>query len=249
MGTIPINEERDCRMRTARDAAQQARSPRPGQPAASAEAAGRPGAVPAGRAGIARFRERRWAAAVLLAVWGPGIIVMLADGDAGCLITAAQSGAQWGYRLILPSLILIPVLYMVQEMTVRLGIGTGKGHGALIRDRFGRSWAMLSAGPMMVSAVGTLVVEFAGVAGVGELFGISRLVTVPVATVFLIALAFTRGYRRVERSGSRSASPSSRSSRRCSSPIPPSAPSPRSSRPSPSASVPTCCCSRPTPAR
>ena len=70
---------------------------------------------------------------------------MLADGDAGCLITAAQSGAQWGYRLILPQLLLIPVLYLVQEMTVRLGIGTGLGHGALIRREFGRGWAMVSA--------------------------------------------------------------------------------------------------------
>jgi Mn2+/Fe2+ NRAMP family transporter len=137
----------------------------------------------------------------MLAVWGPGIIVMLADGDAGCLITAAQSGAQWGYRLILPQLLLIPVLYLVQEMTVRLGIHTGLGHGALIRREFGRGWAMVSAVPMIVSAIGTLVVEFVGVAGVGELFGISRWVTVPTATVFLIGLAFTRGYRRVERIG------------------------------------------------
>lgn len=53
----------------------------------------------------------------VLAVAGPGLIVMLADGDAGCLITAAQSGAQWGYRLILPQLLLIPLLYFVQEIT------------------------------------------------------------------------------------------------------------------------------------
>jgi len=150
----------------------------------------------------ARSRSRRrWMLAATLAVWGPGIIVMLADGDAGCLITAAQSGAQWGYRLVLPSLLLIPILYMVQEMTVRLGIHTGKGHGALIRERFGQRWAMVSAGPMIMSALGTLTVEFVGVAGVGEIFGISRWVTVPVATVFLISLAFTRNYRRVERVG------------------------------------------------
>jgi Mn2+/Fe2+ NRAMP family transporter len=137
----------------------------------------------------------------MLAIWGPGIIVMLADGDAGCLITAAQSGAQWGYRLILPQLLLIPVLYMVQEMTVRLGVHTGLGHGALIRREFGRGWAMVSAAPMIVSAIGTLVVEFVGVAGVGELFGVSRWITVPAATVFLIGLAFSHGYRRVERIG------------------------------------------------
>ena len=146
-------------------------------------------------------QPRRWRRFALLSVVGPGIIVMLADGDAGCLITAAQSGAQWGYRLILPSLVLIPILYIVQEMTVRLGIYSGKGHGALIRERFGRGWAALSAGPMILSAVGTLVVEFVGVTGVGELFGISKYITVPVATVFLIALALSRGYRRIERVG------------------------------------------------
>ena len=163
--------------------------------------------IPAARDSATELRttptgsRRRWLLAASLAVWGPGIIVMLADGDAGCLITAAQSGAQWGYRLILPYLIFIPILYMVQEMTVRLGIHTGQGHGALIRERFGQGWAMVSAGPMIVSAVGTLVVEFVGVAGVGELFGISAWITVPTATVFLITLAFTRGYRRVERVG------------------------------------------------
>lgn len=149
----------------------------------------------------APLRRRRMLLAGALAVWGPGIIVMLADGDAGCLITAAQSGAQWGYRLILPQLLLIPVLYLVQEMTVRLGILTGRGHGALIKEQFGRGWAVLSVSPMIISAVGTLVVEFVGVAGVGELFGVSRWITVPVAAACLIVLGFGHGYRRVERIG------------------------------------------------
>jgi len=60
-----------------------------------------------------------------LAVAGPGIVVMLADTDAGSVITAAQSGAQWGYRLLLLQFILIPILYIVQELTVRLGAVTG----------------------------------------------------------------------------------------------------------------------------
>ena len=78
---------------------------------------------------------------------GPGLVVMLADTDAGSLITAAQSGRRWGYAMILPQLVLIPILYVVQEMTVRLGVVTRTGHGALIRQRFGQGWAMLSAGP------------------------------------------------------------------------------------------------------
>jgi Mn2+/Fe2+ NRAMP family transporter len=137
----------------------------------------------------------------LLAVWGPGLIVMLADTDAGCLITAAQSGAQWGYAMVLPQVVLIPVLFMAQEIVVRLGIVTGKGHGALIRQHFGLGWGMLSAGTLLMSAVGALLTEFAGVAGVGELFGISPWVTVPVATLFLLGLALTGSYRRAERIG------------------------------------------------
>jgi len=142
-----------------------------------------------------------WPALALLAVFGPGLVVMLADTDAGSIITAAQSGARWGYAMILPQLALIPILYVVQEMTVRLGICTGAGHGALIRQRFGRGWAMLSAGTLFVSVIGALITEFAAVAGVGELFGISRWVTVPVATAFLAGIVLTGSYRRVERIG------------------------------------------------
>ncbi|MGZ4582956.1 MAG: NRAMP family divalent metal transporter [Mycobacterium sp.] len=146
-------------------------------------------------------RRGRWLRWGLLTVWGPGLVVMLADTDAGSLITASQSGAQWGYRMVLPQLILMPILYVVQEMTVRLGIVTKKGHGALIRERFGRGWAWLSAFTLFASAIGALLTEFAGVAGVGELFGVSRWVSVPVATVALLALALTGSYRRVERIG------------------------------------------------
>lgn len=145
-----------------------------------------------------RGRWLRWG---LLSVWGPGLVVMLADTDAGSLITASQSGAQWGYRMVLPQLILMPVLYVVQEMTVRLGIVTKRGHGSLIRERLGRGWAWLSAFTLFASAIGALLTEFAGVAGVGELFGVSRWVSIPVATVALLALALTGSYRRVERIG------------------------------------------------
>jgi Mn2+/Fe2+ NRAMP family transporter len=145
--------------------------------------------------------RRRVLALGLLALWGPGLIVMLADTDAGCLITAAQSGAQWGYAMVLPQIVLIPILYMAQEIVVRLGVVTGKGHGKLIREQFGLGWGLLSAGTLLASAVGALLTEFAAVAGVGEMFGISRWVTVPVATAFLLGLAFTGSYRRVERIG------------------------------------------------
>lgn len=77
----------------------------------------------------------------LLAVFGPGIVVMLADTDVGSIVTVGQSGVEWGYRLLLLQLVLIPVLYLMQELTVRLEILTGRGHGELIRDTFGPGWA------------------------------------------------------------------------------------------------------------
>ena len=83
---------------------------------------------------------------VFVANIGPGILVMLADTDAGNVVTAAQSGAQWGYRLLPLLLGLIPVLYMVQELAVRLGIFTGRGYTELVRHHFGSGWAWVSAG-------------------------------------------------------------------------------------------------------
>ena len=143
----------------------------------------------------------RWLAVGFFAVWGPGLVVMLADTDVGSLVTAAQSGAQFGYRMVLPQIVLIPILYVVQEITVRLGIVTGKGHGALIRERFGRNWALLSALTLFATGVGALLTEFTGVAGVGELFGVPPGLTVPVAAAFLIGIALTGSYRRAERVG------------------------------------------------
>ncbi len=141
-----------------------------------------------------------WAVA-LIGVIGPGIVVMLADTDAGSLITAAQSGAKFGYQLVLPEILLIPVLYVVQEMAARLGIYTQQGHGLLIRENFGTFWAILSSLTLFISSVGALVSEFVGIVGVGELFGVSRWLVVPVVTLFLIAIGLTGSYRSLERIG------------------------------------------------
>ncbi len=136
-----------------------------------------------------------------VAILGPGLLVMLADTDAGSLITAAQSGTRFGYEMILPQLLLIPVLYVVQEMTARLGIVTRKGHGALIREHFGQGWALLSGMTLFLSAVGALLTEFAGVAGVSDMFGIPRVLAVSIAALFLIAAGVSGSYNRAERIG------------------------------------------------
>jgi Mn2+/Fe2+ NRAMP family transporter len=136
---------------------------------------------------------------MFLAVMGPGLVVMLADTDVGSIITAAQSGVQWNYQLLLLQILLMPVLYIVQELTVRLGIFTGKGHGDLIRSTFGGAWAWVSVAGLGVATVGALITEFSGVAGVGELFGVPRAMSLTIATVVLLAIVLTGSYRRVER--------------------------------------------------
>ena len=96
-------------------------------------------------------------------------------------------------------LLLIPMLYLVQELTARLGVYTGRGHGELIRERYGLGWAWLSTAGLAAAAIGSLITEFTGVAGIGELFGLSRSVTLPMAAAALLAVVATGSYRRVER--------------------------------------------------
>lgn len=152
-------------------------------------------AAKSGHPGLSR-RKRLF---LILAAFGPGLAVMLADTDAGSLITAAQSGQQWGYSLITVNLILIPIVFIMQELTIRLGIITRKGHGELIRERFGFGWAMLSVGTLVLSCAGAIVSEMSGIAGVGEIWGIPRWVSCSAVALFLILVVATGSYKRVER--------------------------------------------------
>lgn len=145
---------------------------------------------------MSRYRSR-WARFV--AVAGPGLVVMLADTDAGSVVTAAQSGAVWGYTLLALQFGLIPVLFMVQELTVRLGILTGRGHSTLISQHFGRAWAWLSVGTLVVACFGALLSELSGLAGVGQLFGVPVGLTMAVVFAGLTLMAITGSYHSVER--------------------------------------------------
>ena len=143
----------------------------------------------AGRGAWARFA----------AAAGPGLVVMFADTDAGSIVTAAQSGAQWGYGLLALQIALIPVLYVVQELTVRLGIVSGVGHGTLIRRNFGAAWAWFSVGTLVLACLGALLSELSGLAGVGQLFGVPRGTTMALVFGGLCLMALSGSYRSVER--------------------------------------------------
>jgi|SRR5579863_3598608 len=134
-----------------------------------------------------------------LAVTGPGLVVAFADTEAGSITTAAQSGAQYGFKLILLQLLLIVPLFVVQEMTVRLGVVTGKGHARLIREHYGLGWAWVSLGTMLVTNIAALVTEFAGIAGAALIFGLPPAPFVLLAAALLIVVIFTASYKRAER--------------------------------------------------
>jgi Mn2+/Fe2+ NRAMP family transporter len=133
-----------------------------------------------------------------LAVTGPGLIVAFADTEAGSITTAATSGAQYGYKLILLQLLLIVPLFVVQEMTVRLGTVTGKGHARLIREHYGLGWAWVSLGTMLVTNIAALVTEFAGIAGAALIFGLNPAPLVIAAALLLCVVIFTASYKRAE---------------------------------------------------
>jgi NRAMP (natural resistance-associated macrophage protein)-like metal ion transporter len=134
-----------------------------------------------------------------LSVLGPGLLVMLADMDAGSIIIASQSGAEWGYKLLPLQLLLIPILYIAQELAVRLGLVTGMGHGELIKKHYGTGLAWVAVATLVVCCVGALLTEFSGLVAVGQLFGIPPWECLSIVVFFLIAIAWTGSYNSVER--------------------------------------------------
>jgi len=135
----------------------------------------------------------------LLAIMGPGLIVMVGDNDAGGVSTYSQAGQNFGTTLLWVLLLLIPVLIVNQEMVIRLGAVTGVGHARLINERFGRFWGWFSVGDLFVLNFLTIVTEFIGVSLALEYFGVSSYVAVPAAAATLIAITSTGSFRSWER--------------------------------------------------
>ena len=135
----------------------------------------------------------------LLAIMGPGLIVMVGDNDAGGISTYAQAGQNYGYSLLWVLLLLVPVLVVNQEMVVRLGAVTGVGHARLIRERYGRFWGWFSIGDLFVLNFLTITTEFIGIALALEYLGVTRFIAVPVAAFVLVAMTASGSFQRWER--------------------------------------------------
>jgi NRAMP (natural resistance-associated macrophage protein)-like metal ion transporter len=135
----------------------------------------------------------------LAAIVGPGLIVMVGDNDAGAFATYTQAGQNYGTALLWTLMLLIPVLYVNQEMVLRLGAVTGVGHARLILERFGKFWGAFSVIDLFVLNGLTIVTEFIGVSFGLEFLGLPKFCGVVIAAAATMLAATTGNFRRFER--------------------------------------------------
>ncbi|MHB0876964.1 MAG: Nramp family divalent metal transporter [Anaerolineae bacterium] len=146
-----------------------------------------------------RSRPIRARLTVLLAVLGPGIITANVDNDAGGITSYSVAGAHYGYSLLWMMPLVAIALIVVQEMSARLGVVTGKGLADLIRESLGARVTLIIIGVLLFANLANTVSEFAGVAASFEIFGVSKYISVPLVAVGVWALIVKGSYRSVER--------------------------------------------------
>src|SRR5271168_3663054 len=135
----------------------------------------------------------------LLAVLGPGLIVMAGDNDAGAFATYGQAGQNYGTTLLWTMALLIPVLYVNQEMVLRLGAVTGVGHARLIFERFGRFWGAFSVIDLFLLNGLTIITEFIGISLALDYLGLDKTTGVIVSAALIMIAVSTGNFRRFER--------------------------------------------------
>ncbi|HEY3780966.1 MAG TPA: NRAMP family divalent metal transporter [Fimbriimonadaceae bacterium] len=147
---------------------------------------------------MGRTDNRKWLLLWLLV--GPGILVMLGENDGPSMISYATTGASYGVGFFLPFIVLtFGMAYVIQEMTVRLGAATKRGHAQLIYERFGRFWGFFAMADLVFGNLLTLVTEFIAIrAGLG-FFGVPPFVAVVGSFLLLVVVTATQRYWTWER--------------------------------------------------
>lgn len=136
---------------------------------------------------------------VYLAAAGPGLVAANAGNDAGGVVTYASAGSQFGYKTLFFMVLVTIGLAVVQEMAARLGAFSGKGLASLIREEFSVRFTALALGSLLITNLGLVVSEFAGIGASLELFGVSRYISVPIAAVVIWSLVMLGSYKYAER--------------------------------------------------
>lgn len=134
-----------------------------------------------------------------LTVIGPGIITASVDNDPGGITTYSLAGAHFGYGLLWTLIPVTVALILVQEMCARMAVVTGKGLSDLVRERFGVRWAFYSLLALFVANMGNILAEFAGIAAALAIFGVSKLISIPLSALVIWWLVIKGSYRSVEK--------------------------------------------------
>ncbi|WP_415853469.1 NRAMP family divalent metal transporter [Sinomonas sp. G460-2] len=145
--------------------------------------------------------QQSWKARLktLLAILGPGLIVMVGDNDAGAFGTYTQAGQNYGTSLLWTLLLLVPVLFVNQEMVLRLGAVTGVGHARLILERFGRFWGAFSVIDLFILNALTIITEFIGISLGLSYLGVPQIPGVVISALVVIGATSTGSFQRFER--------------------------------------------------
>ena len=146
-----------------------------------------------------QWRTWRMRIMLFLAVLGPGIITANVDNDAGGILTYSQAGAQFGYTLLWTMLPITLALMVVQEMSARMAVVTGKGLSDLIREEFGLRMTFFTMFLLVIVNYGNVVTEFSGIAGSMQLFHLSKYISVPICAVIVWLLVVKGDYKVVEK--------------------------------------------------
>ncbi|HUW88554.1 MAG TPA: divalent metal cation transporter [Candidatus Paceibacterota bacterium] len=135
----------------------------------------------------------------LLAVMGPGMIAGLSDDDPAGITTYSQMGAKYGYRLLWVLVLSTLALILFQDLGARIGVVTRQGLIGLVRQKYGARSGVFSASSLILANIGTMTAEFAGIAAAGQLFGVSKYLSVPVAGMLVTFLVLRGSFGRVEK--------------------------------------------------
>ncbi len=148
-----------------------------------------------------KFNQPAWLQKILLilGILGPGLITASAGNDAPGIATYSSAGSNYGYTLLWVMVVIAVACVAVQEMAARMGAVTGKGTADLIRERFGLRITSFAMASLLIANLGTTIAEFAGIAAAGEIFGISRYITVPLAGLLFSLLILRGNYGIIEK--------------------------------------------------
>ena len=148
---------------------------------------------------VPQISHRKIRLAALLAVMGPGIIAGLSDDDPAGITTYSQLGAKYGYRLLWVLVLSTFALILFQDLGSRIGVVTRQGLIGLVRQKYGARSGVFSASSLILANIGTMTAEFAGIAAAGQLFGLSKFISVPIAGMLVTFLVLRGSFGRVEK--------------------------------------------------